>query len=84
MTQNLRKCKRCLLYETADTAAYESVKNYLEAMPANLKVSDSEYSRRLSLCRECDRLLSGMCLRCGCYVEIRAAGTESHCPGNIW
>ena len=39
-----------------------------------------EYERRLSICKECDRLLDGMCTVCGCYVEMRAAVTTNCCP----
>ena len=79
----LNKCRKCLLYELADKAAFESVKSYLEAMPAQQKADDAEYQRRLDICRGCDSLLSAMCRKCGCYVEIRAADKDAHCPRTI-
>ncbi|MDY3745248.1 MAG: DUF6171 family protein [Lachnospiraceae bacterium] len=31
-------------------------------------------------CRQCDRLLNGMCRICGCFVEMRAAIKVKSCP----
>lgn len=76
----MQECKRCLLYEMADRDQYESVKAYLASMPEEEKVADDIYRQRLEFCRQCDYLLSGMCRKCGCYVEVRAAGIRSHCP----
>ena len=78
---DLRKCKRCLLYEIAESDAYESVKNYIDSLDPGQKVNDTEYKTRLAKCRECDMLLAGMCRKCGCYVEVRAIRRDSHCPG---
>ena len=80
----MNECKRCLLYELADKSAYNSVHNYLEAMPDEDKVSDTVYSRRLDVCRRCDSLLAGTCRKCGCYVEIRAMQNKSDCPAGAW
>jgi len=77
---NLRECKRCLLYEMADDAAYGSVKNYINAMDPKLKAAEELYKSRLEKCRECDYLLSGMCRACGCFVEIRAIRRDAECP----
>ena len=81
---DLRKCKRCLLYETADKAAYESVRSYIASMKAEDKAAAETYEKRLNICRECDYLLAGMCRKCGCYAEVRAAGARSGCPGGKW
>ena len=37
------------------------------------------YKLRLEKCKKCDFLISGMCLKCGCYVEVRAALNDKHC-----
>ena len=34
--------------------------------------------------KECEKLLSGMCRMCGCYVEMRAAIALRDCPGKKW
>lgn len=78
------QCKRCLLYEMADKAAYQSVRNYLDSLDEGERVPNGEYRDRLNVCRSCDYLLSAMCRKCGCYVEVRAALKKSECPGLKW
>lgn len=41
---------------------------------------DALYQERLSLCRQCESLLNGMCRICGCFVEMRAAVAKNYCP----
>lgn len=81
---NPKGCKRCLLYEMADKAAYESVRSYLETVPASEKADKNLYEKRLAVCKECEFLLAGMCRKCGCYVEIRAALVASGCSAEKW
>lgn len=73
-------CKKCLLLEAGEQKSFAGVKDYLDTIENSLKVNDDLYKKRLSLCRECDNLISGMCLKCGCYVEIRAALKNKACP----
>lgn len=73
-------CKKCLLLEAGENAAYKTVKDYLDTLDDNLKVSPDEYENRLSYCTDCNNLISGMCRKCGCYVEIRAALKNKDCP----
>ena len=53
-------------------------------MVAGIKASEELYEERLSVCKECDMLLTGMCRSCGCYVELRAAVTKNYCPRKKW
>lgn len=73
-------CKRCLLLEAGETAVYKSVKDYLDNIEGSLKVDSALRDKRLELCGQCDELLSGMCRKCGCYVEIRASLKDKRCP----
>lgn len=73
-------CKKCLLLEAGEIAALKSVKDYLELISPEEKVSESVYNDRLEKCRNCDFLISGMCRKCGCYVEIRTALKNKDCP----
>lgn len=73
-------CKKCLLLEAGERATLKSVKDYLELLSPEEKVSESIYNDRLEKCRNCDFLISGMCRKCGCYVEIRAALKNKECP----
>ena len=74
-----RVCKKCLLLEAGERKSYETVKGYLENLDENQKVSESDYKKRLVYCRACENLISGMCRKCGCYVEIRAALKNKQC-----
>lgn len=74
------KCKKCLLLEAGEKKSYETVKKYLDNLDSAFRVADKEYNSRLDKCRNCESLISGMCLKCGCYVEIRAALKNKKCP----
>lgn len=73
-------CKKCLLLEAGEQKSFAGVKDYLDTIDNSLKVKDDLYKKRLLLCKECNNLISGMCLKCGCYVEIRAALKNKACP----
>lgn len=75
-----RSCKRCLLRDMPESEYFLDLHQYIKAIPEDEKASDDEYGHRLKLCKECDALLSGMCRKCGCYVELRAAVKVRHCP----
>lgn len=76
----MNNCKRCLLLEAGEKASYSTVSDYINNLDDDLKVSTKEYNRRLSFCKNCDNLISGMCLKCGCYAEIRAILKNKSCP----
>lgn len=73
-------CKKCLLLEAGEEKSFVGVKDYIDTLDNSLKVNDDLYLKRLSFCKECDNLISGMCLKCGCYVEIRAVFRNKSCP----
>lgn len=73
-------CRRCLLRDLDDASYARTVEEYIAAIPSGQKAPAEEYEKRLSLCRQCDRLVSGMCSLCGCFVEARAAKSSQHCP----
>ncbi|MBR6404718.1 MAG: hypothetical protein IKS18_00815 [Lachnospiraceae bacterium] len=79
-TGNAIPCRKCLLEDLSDRSLYEQVQKTVAAIPEEERCADSEYRRRLQICRNCEELLSGMCLQCGCYVEVRAARQRSSCP----
>lgn len=59
---------------------YQSVKEYIDALPPEKKAESSEYERRIAICKVCENLADGMCVKCGCYVEARAAKKAADCP----
>lgn len=80
-----RDCKRCLLREMAESEEYfRSLQDYIENMDPDIKADAALYERRLAVCKECDMLLQGMCRKCGCYVELKAAAAGNACPGKRW
>ena len=75
----MQKCKRCLLREAGEEVTFREITAYLESIKDEL-TDEITAERRLAFCRECDSLLSGMCLKCGCYVEVRARLKNGECP----
>ncbi len=73
-------CKKCLLAETGLSAEYENVKQFIEVLPEIHKVPQEVYEARLNICKECENLADGTCIKCGCYVEIRAIKNRMSCP----
>ena len=81
MPERKHICRRCLLQDMADeNDYYQSVVRYRETMPNAKRTPDDAYAARLAACRACDRLDGGTCMACGCYVEMRAARIDQHCP----
>ena len=74
------QCKRCLLLESGQKSTSEEVNALIEQIDDECKVDSEGYSARLKLCKSCDFLISGMCRKCGCYVELRAIQKALHCP----
>ncbi len=78
-------CKRCLLFEMADKDdVIALVEKTRQLLSDDERSSDDEYKMRLALCKKCDKLIDATCLKCGCYVEIRALSKGAHCPGKKW
>ena len=80
MEQDRIPCRRCLLNEMSPEGYFRSIYEYIESIPAEDKTPDSEYRRRLELCKECPSLLNGLCRECGCFVEVRAAKRRQRGP----
>ena len=83
----IQECKKCLLYESAEGDILNDIKEKIAKLPENDKVSETEYQNRLEFCKTCDNLISGVCMKCGCYVEFRAAFKKQKCPdvkGRKW
>lgn len=76
-----KRCRRCLLADMTDeNDYYRSVLRYRATMPKKLRTPDEAYASRLEHCRSCESLQNGTCMQCGCYVEMRAARMDMHCP----
>lgn len=84
-TKDLRLCRRCLTRDMAGQEQYfRSLHEYIANLDSDVRTEEILYEKRLSVCRECDMLLQGMCRKCGCYVELRAAIGTNVCPDKRW
>ena len=68
------------MLQSAREDVFAVVQEHIEKIPVSNKVEEAVYQQRLALCSMCDNLLSGTCLKCGCYVELRAAFANQKCP----
>ena len=75
-----RECKKCLLYESAEGDILKDIKEKIDKLSPDEKCDGEVYNQRLEKCKNCDNLISGVCMKCGCYVEFRAAFKKQKCP----
>lgn len=77
---------RCLLKQAGEQELAQTISEYISTLSPDIKASADLYKRRLEKCRECDDLNSGVCGKCGCYVEMRAAVKTNRCPSEekLW
>lgn len=75
-----RICRQCLLRDMPESKRFQSMYDYIARLSKDDKVPDETYEKRLEICRKCEHLMSGMCRKCGCYVEMRAAMKIRSCP----
>ena len=74
-------CRRCLLEDMPDEASLiQNIRELIDLLPAEKRAAEDVHRARLDICRKCDHLQNGMCVLCGCYVELRAAKTHMKCP----
>ncbi len=79
-----KPCRKCLVSALNDSTVQQTVARSVAEISQNEKTDEKDYQKRLSICLSCDNLLSGTCLSCGCYVEIRAAIKRGRCPDKKW
>ena len=84
--ENRKICYKCLIEDMDDKRLAESVRNMIDSISYEDRTPAEEYNRRLDICKRCESLISGTCIKCGCYVELRAAGKNRRCPDvkNKW
>ncbi len=76
----MKKPCRCLLAETDEKELLENIREYISGLDDNVRADEKTYGERLSICAKCGKLQNGVCLKCGCYVEMRAAVKNNCCP----
>lgn len=76
-----KPCWKCLIADLPHGEKLrEILRERLEQIPEEEKVSPAEYAARLEACRTCGELHEGTCALCGCYVELRLARRARQCP----
>ena len=79
--RDTENCRNCLLRDLAEKAdLYAYVQRARGLLGKSEQAPDALYESRLAICRACPNLLAATCRKCGCYVEIRAARKDAHCP----
>ena len=73
-------CRRCFFEDTDPGGVYREIQEMISAMPEERRTEETEYRRRLEICSGCSFLGEGTCGVCGCFVELRAAKKDLHCP----
>lgn len=77
----MTKCKRCLVKNEVTDEVIEKMVDEVRAMKGVRLVSEAEFERRYSICRECEKLEYGStCMLCGCVVQVRARLENGKCP----
>ncbi|MCL2188233.1 MAG: DUF6171 family protein [Defluviitaleaceae bacterium] len=81
-----KPCRKCLLAETNQAELYATIQDYIKNIPPEQKTPAAVYEKRLQICKSCTHLLNGMCVLCGCYIELRAAKKNQQCveDANRW
>lgn len=75
-----KPCIKCLLSKEMQEKEYETVHSYIDNISDEDKLSETEYHARLEICKLCEFLRSGICGKCGCYVEVRSIRKNGYCP----
>lgn len=47
-------------------------------------VNQQVKDRRLEVCKKCPSFEQGKCLRCGCFVDLKARLRTERCPEGKW
>lgn len=79
-----RICKKCLLREYDEQEYRDKLERLIDLMEESEKAEETLYQERLIRCKICEKLATGTCLACGCYVELRAAAKGGRCPNHYW
>ncbi|MCC8068012.1 MAG: DUF6171 family protein [Clostridiales bacterium] len=80
MSENLRICRKCHLYEETEEEFHAKLETYIANLDEDVRVDQEAYEKRLAICEKCPYIFNGMCRLCGCFVELRAAVKVRKCP----
>lgn len=76
-----KECTWCQYMKSLYSRDLEAeLKQYIESMPEEIKVTDEVYAKRLAICSSCEDCVSGICRYCGCFVAARTVKKVMTCP----
>lgn len=84
MEETKRICRKCLTRDFDKNRMFQNMYDYIANLDEDIKAGPLLYEERLSVCKQCERLMEGMCNACGCFVEMRAAVKKNGCPYKKW
>ena len=73
-------CRKCLEIPVDERELAEMLDRYLETLSLEVRVPPEIYEARLAACADCPHRAGYTCLKCGCYVQARAAKRAAACP----
>ena len=79
-----KPCRKCLLEQFDEERYLTLIRKEIDWMDEEMRAQEELYRKRLACCTECEKLMQGTCLACGCYVELRAAARRGNCPRKKW
>ncbi|MBR4727792.1 MAG: hypothetical protein IK080_07875 [Clostridia bacterium] len=79
-----RVCRRCLLRESGREETLADIQTRIARLSPAERAPQTLYDARLAVCTGCADLIGGVCVRCGCYPEFRAAFRRQTCPMRRW
>lgn len=79
-----RICRRCLLRESGREETLADIRARIARLSPAERAPQALYDARLAACSACAQLIGGVCMKCGCYPEFRAAFRRQTCPARQW
>lgn len=79
-----RVCRRCLLRESGREDTLADIHARIARLSPTERAPQALYDARLAVCCGCAHLIGGVCVKCGCYPEFRAAFLRQRCPMRLW
>lgn len=76
-------CKKCFLGVQAENYT-QMIEKCLSMISPRDRTSEVQFAQRIAVCEECADFVTATCQVCGCYVELRAAKKNVHCPRKKW
>jgi hypothetical protein len=79
----MKSCKACIEISHSDEIQ-KALKDMSEMKNITICKPDL-YKSRLEICEACpSKTVSGVCMNCGCYAQIRAFVKNNKCPKKRW